>query len=77
VHIDLDNLDPSEGIANPYAAQDGLSRADLSEALAAIAALLVPVAAAAVTAYDPALESDRRMAKTAVSVVTELIDRFA
>ncbi len=76
VHVDLDALDPSEGVANPYAAPSGLSRAALSEALTAIRETQVPVVAAAVTAYDPMADAAGRMAATARSVVIEIAERL-
>ena len=77
VHVDLDALDISEGMANPYAAPGGLSRGALSEAFAVIAATGVPVVAAAVTAYDPTTDPAARMAATARSIVVEIAERFA
>ena len=77
VHVDLDALDPSEGVANPYAAPSGLSRGALSDAFAAIQATRVPVVAAAVSAYDPAGDAAGRMAATARGVIAEIARQFA
>lgn len=64
VHLDLDALDPTEGVANRYAAAGGLSAesvlAILDRAFARFA-----VAAIAVTAYEPAVDRDGRMRATA------------
>jgi hypothetical protein len=52
LHIDLDPLDPAEGIANHYRTPGGLSSAGLALAIAE-AFRQFDVAAAAITAYDP------------------------
>jgi len=69
LHVDLDSLDPTEGRANEFAAPGGLSLAELRTALSLVSERFV-VQAAAVTAYDPSLDEDGRMAPTAVEVVT-------
>src|SRR4051794_7567290 len=60
LHVDLDSLDPAEGRANPYAAAGGPS---LERLLACIhlAGDRVPLAAAAITAYEPACDGDDRV----------------
>ena len=68
LHIDLDVLDPSEGRANRFAADDGLSLPELERAIG-LAFERFQVAAAAVTAYDPSLDSDGRMADAARTVI--------
>lgn len=77
LHIDLDNLDPSAGKAKEYAAPGGLTRTELSDVLAMIAGLGRPVAAAALTAYDPECDPERRVARAAVSIAAEIVERFA
>lgn len=74
LHVDLDALDPSEGIANRYAAPEGLT---CDELLAAIDDVFdrCAVAAAALTAYEPEADVDRRMAATAKRVLEALIGR--
>ena len=67
LHVDLDVLDPSEGRANEYAAPGGLSVAELEAALRLIGARF-DVAAAAITAYDPACDPDGAIANAAVTV---------
>jgi arginase len=52
VHVDLDVLDPSALRANTFASANGLTRAALTESIAAAAASK-RVAALAITAYDP------------------------
>ena len=67
VHVDLDVLDPSEGAANGYAAPGGLSLLELEHALQAVRRRF-DVRAAAITAYDPALDDDGRVARAALRV---------
>jgi arginase len=68
LHLDLDVLDPSEGRANRFAAEGGLSVRELARAIE-LAFDRLEVAAAAITAYDPALDSDGRMARAALDVI--------
>jgi arginase len=67
LHVDLDSLDPSEGRANQFAAPGGLSLAELRTALDLVSERF-DVRAAAVTAYDPAVDEGGRMGRTAVEV---------
>ena len=60
LHVDLDALDPAEGIANRYAAPGGLSAGQVLDALAAVGDRFA-VAAVAVTAYEPAADAGGRM----------------
>jgi arginase len=60
LHIDLDVLDPSEGRANHYAAPGGLSADAVEQVVSAVTGRLT-VRAAALTAYDPAADADRRI----------------
>jgi arginase len=72
-HLDLDVLDPSEGKANEYAAAGGLRASEVSGAIETAGSLL-PLRAAAVTAYDPALDPDGSLAETAVELVARIVD---
>lgn len=74
LHVDLDALDPGEGIANRYSAPDGLNSAQL---LSMIGRLFdrFDVAAAALTAYDPDSDTDGRMATTATRVLAAVAER--
>jgi arginase len=72
VHVDLDVLDPSEGRANRWAVDGGLTAEELGLALDKIAARF-DIAAAAFTAYDPAEDPERRIPKIAASVVPRLV----
>jgi arginase len=68
LHVDLDVLDPSEGRANRFAAACGLSVEQLEWAVRAVFERHA-VAAAAITAYDPALDGDGRMVRAAARVI--------
>jgi len=74
LHIDLDALDPSEGRANQYSSVGGLSTVQL---LAAIDEVFerFDVAAAAITAYNPDVDVDGRMAATAARVLAAVVER--
>jgi arginase len=71
VHVDLDVLDPSEGRANGWAVDGGLSAEELELALDKIASRF-EIAAAAFTAYDPAEDPDGKIPKVAASLVPRL-----
>jgi arginase len=68
LHVDLDVLDPSEGRANRFAAEHGLTVSELERAIE-LAFERFQVAAAAITAYDPALDTDGRMARAASDLI--------
>jgi arginase len=74
LHIDLDALDPSEGTANEYAAPGGLA---LGELLAAVRAVFArfSVAAAAVTAYDPACDQGGELATRAATLLHSIAEQ--
>jgi arginase len=71
VHIDLDVLDPSEGKANDWAVDGGLTAAELEAALQAILARF-EVPAAAFTAYDPRFDLEGRMPRLAAGLARVL-----
>ncbi|WP_185845879.1 arginase family protein [Kibdelosporangium aridum] len=71
LHIDLDCLDPSEGIANQYSADGGLSCARLLDIIEDVFGRF-DVSAAAVTAYNPSSDVDGRMASTASRVLAAI-----
>jgi arginase len=74
VHIDLDVLDPAtHGRANALAAPDGLEIDQVVSALRAIA-LRFRVRGAALTAYDPAFDSDGRACRAALALLEALAD---
>jgi arginase len=71
VHVDLDVLDPSEGRANGWAEDGGLSLAELGEALDEIASRF-RMRAAALTAYDPRCDPEARIPRAAAAVAERL-----
>ena len=71
VHVDLDVLDPGEGLVNAYSGGPGLTRDDLLAAIA-VAGRRCRIAAGAITAYDPGYDQDGRVARTAIDVALGL-----
>jgi arginase len=67
LHLDLDVHDPQEAPANTYAAADGLSRAQVLDAVHRIGKRF-DIAAAAFAAYDPAVDPEGRTADAAVEL---------
>src|SRR5205085_9490860 len=61
VHLDADVLDESEGAANSYACAGGLTKQELNHALRLIADT-GSIAAASITSYDPAADTEGRIA---------------
>ena len=75
VHLDLDVLDPGEvGPANGYAVAGGLSRGEVEEALALIGERFF-VEAAGIASYDPSLDREGGVSKTALALVGALLGR--
>jgi arginase len=74
LHIDLDSLDPSEGIANQYSAPGGLTCVQL---LAGVADVFdrFDVVAASITAYNPDSDTDGGMAATATRLLAAVAER--
>jgi arginase len=72
LHVDLDVHDPAEGAANAFAAPGGLT-ADEVRRVVREAAARIPIAAAAITAYDPEADEDGRM----LEVGLELMETIA
>jgi arginase len=73
LHIDVDSLDPSEGVANRWAADGGLAVAQVLESIAAVRQRFT-VRAAAITAFDPAHDDGGRMARSAGRILDALVD---
>jgi arginase len=67
LHVDLDVHDPAEVRANQYAAPDGLSAAAVRDVVRHVGTR-IPIAAAALTAYDPAYDPDKRMLETGLEL---------
>ncbi|MGH7477593.1 MAG: arginase family protein [Longimicrobiales bacterium] len=72
VHLDLDALDPGDGRANRFAAADGLGIDELERALTGIARRF-SVCAVAATAYDPAMDRQRRVPAAAARLLGALL----
>ena len=68
LHVDLDVLDPSQGRANQYAVGPGLTHDELLHAVRVIAEVK-PLAAMTLSAYDPAYDTDGRVADTAIELL--------
>ena len=67
MHVDLDVLDASEGLAHSYAGGAGLSLSQLLDCIDT-AASRIPLAAAALTAYDPAFDRTGSVCSAAIAV---------
>ena len=76
VHVDLDVLDPGIGRANQFAAPGGLSQTEIVAALQLIARYL-PIAAVNITAYDPAVDSDRAAGRVGIDLIRAIPDLAA
>jgi arginase len=68
LHVDLDVHDPAEGAANGFAAPGGLTAAEVRRVAGEVAAR-VPIAAASITAYDPACDADGRMLEIGLALM--------
>lgn len=67
LHIDLDVLDPSEGMANAFSAPDGLRVDDVLDLMRILRSRL-RIGAAALTAYDPSYDADGRVEAAALRI---------
>jgi arginase len=76
LHVDLDVLDPSEGRANSLAVPGGLSVNEVRTAIRAVGEQFT-IAGAGLTAYDPSLDSDGRVASAALQIATEIAESAA
>ena len=72
VHVDFDVLDPSEGIANELAVEDGFTAAELEHAFDSISARF-EIPAAAFTAYDPRFDEAGRVPPIAARLARRLV----
>jgi arginase len=72
LHIDLDVLDPSVGRVNQYSAAGGLTLAQLERAVVDIGEAL-PIAAATLSAYDPAFDADGRICAAALRLAGTIL----
>jgi arginase len=71
LHIDLDVLDPSVARANTYAAEGGLSLAQVEAVVQAVAARF-DLGAIALTAYDPSCDPGRGVPRAAFALLDAL-----
>ena len=71
LHIDLDVLDSAEACVNQFSAPGGLTLAELLGVVGLVRERFV-LAAAAITAYDPACDHDGKAVRGAVAVILEL-----
>ena len=74
LHVDLDVLDIGVGRANQYAAAGGPTLEAMILAIDAVFERLT-IEAAAVTAYDPQLDPDRRVATASCRVIAAIARR--
>lgn len=73
LHLDLDVLDPDVAAVNQFAAPGGLTTAEVAEAIRVVARC-APIAAAALTAYDPLRDPDDRALTAAFRLLDVLVD---
>lgn len=71
LHLDLDVLDPTEGRANPWAAPDGLTLAEVEQTIAAVGRQ-IPIHGVGVTAYDPSGDPDGTVARAAIRLISTI-----
>jgi arginase len=71
LHVDLDSLDIHEARANRHAAPDGPASPRLLDCIR-LTDERVPIAAAAITAYDPAYDPDNRTLEPARAVANQI-----
>ena len=73
LHIDLDVLDQAEGIANQFAAPDGLRLGQVRQVVDAVCERF-QIGAVALTAYDPSRDRDGRICAAAHEIVAAVAD---
>lgn len=71
VHVDLDVIDPSDGVANGFAVGDGPALRELTAGIEAIGGS-VAVTSASLTSYDPEHDTDGRAAASALRLLDAL-----
>lgn len=76
LHIDLDSLDPSEGKANGFAVEGGVSVADVRNVIDEAAGAF-RIRAIALTAYDPREDGDGRACKAGIDLLVAAVDATA
>jgi arginase len=73
IHCDLDVLDPAEGQANSFAVPGGLDVVAVERAIRAVSAMM-PIGAAAITAYAPEYDVDQRVCRAAFRIIAAIAD---
>jgi arginase len=73
LHIDLDVLDPTVAQVNEYAAPGGFTLGELHDTLERVRAR-AEIEALALTAYDPALDHDRRVPRMAFDILETVLE---
>ena len=68
LHLDLDVLDPADGVASGWAAPGGPRLADLERAIRLVGERFV-IRGAGLTAYDPEADADGRAARAAIALL--------
>lgn len=71
LHIDLDVLDLTEARVNQFSSAGGLTLAELLQTVRVVAGAR-PVAAAAITAYDPSYDNDGKAFQAGAALIKEL-----
>ncbi|GAC1515572.1 MAG: arginase family protein [Gemmatimonadaceae bacterium] len=71
IHVDMDVVDPGEGVANQFAAPGGLTAADVEECIA-LAAERFSIVAATIAAYDPTFDAAGDVARNAFRFMMSL-----
>jgi arginase len=72
VHVDLDVLDPSQGRANRYRCPGGPTAEEVASAVAQVARRFT-VRAAALTAYEPVYDPERRIPVAATLIARHIV----
>ena len=68
----MDVLDSGEGKVNAYSISGGLTGAELEQSIREIGSAF-RIRAAAITAYDPAFDSDGRVSRIAVGLARAIV----
>ena len=72
VHVDLDVLDPSEGQANRYRSDGGMTAEDVAAVVGEVARRFT-VRAAAITAYEPAYDPEGTVPEAATRIARRIV----
>lgn len=76
LHLDLDVLDRSEGMANLYATEGGPSASEVAAAIQAIGERF-RICSAAMTAYDPSADVEGKVPPVAVRLLVDIAEAAA